>query len=256
MISKYSRLAFAYILEQYARAIAHVDETGLSDREKEQAFRTFNQLERLDVALGELGLVDVEDQAVFREVYQAQAQALIDGLIRPLGQFDGLLRGFIEAQQDYQLFLEALLDLWEGGERSPDRKIRDAFARHDIDGGIVLLNAVIAKVPYYLLRFDREAAYHLIVHLTLILVGCDIQSEVAVLRGRIDARLELENCVYLMEFKLQDAATAIRQILDRGYALPEGLHTKPVFALGLVFDTKHRRIAPEYELRPIDSTRS
>jgi hypothetical protein len=96
------------------------------------------------------------------------------------------------------------------------------------------LKSLFASIPYNL-HIDREAYYHSIFYAAMKLLGFDVDAEVATAKGRIDATLELEDKVYVMEFKYKDCPPdaspeekrslfdealeeGMRQIKDRGYA--------------------------------------
>ena len=103
----------------------------------------------------------------------------------------------------------------------------------DLQNVLTLLKSLLASIPYNL-HVDEEAYYHSIFYAVMILLGFDMDVEVSVSRGRIDAVLELSDKIYIMEFKyvknpigagenekikLFDAAltAAMAQINDRGY---------------------------------------
>ena len=95
------------------------------------------------------------------------------------------------------------------------------------------LRALFASIPYHL-HIDMEAYYHSIFYAVMSVLGFDMDVEVAVSKGRVDAVLELPVKVYVMEFKYLHAnpgaskkekevlfvkalADGMEQILDRGY---------------------------------------
>ena len=99
---------------------------------------------------------------------------------------------------------------------------------------LIMLRALFASIPYEL-HVDREAYYHSIFYTIMSMLGFDMDVEVSTSRGRADAVLELDNIIYVMEFKyvkcppdagaeekreLSEAALseAIAQINEKGYA--------------------------------------
>ena len=63
--------------------------------------------------------------------------------------------------------------------------------------------------------------------------------------GRADAVLQTPNAVYIFEFKLEGTGTpeeALRQIEERGYALPYLPKEKQVFLLGVCFNEGKKNI--------------
>ena len=97
-----------------------------------------------------------------------------------------------------------------------------------------ILRGFFASIPYNL-HIEREAYYHSIFYTFMSVLGLDMDVEVSVSKGRVDAILELEDKVYVMEFKYKhcppDASAekkrklfeealreAMEQIRDRDYA--------------------------------------
>jgi hypothetical protein len=70
---------------------------------------------------------------------------------------------------------------------------------------------------------------------------CFVEVHTAV--GRIDAVLECDGYVYVLEFKVNGTAKeALRQIDDKDYALSWNGKGKKVFKVGIVFDKERRNI--------------
>ena len=79
-------------------------------------------------------------------------------------------------------------------------RMKDSLATGNLDDMLVLLKSIFASIPYYL-HVNREAYYHSIFYASMIILGFHIYAEVPVSGGRIDAVLELDNFVYILEFK-------------------------------------------------------
>ena len=89
-----------------------------------------------------------------------------------------------------------------------------------------IFKGLFASIPYQL-HVDREVYYHSIFYAVMSLLGFDMSAEVSTSKGRIDAVLELDDVVYVMEFKYcdcgPDAAPAEkRKMFDN--ALEEGMN--------------------------------
>ena len=97
-----------------------------------------------------------------------------------------------------------------------------------------MLKSLFSAIPYQL-HINAEAYYHSIFFSVMYVLGFKIDAEVSVSRGRIDAVLELDDKVYIFEFKYEhcppDADDALKrkifdkalelgmkQIAERGYA--------------------------------------
>ena len=134
-------------------------------------------------------------------------------------------------------YLNIVAEFTEQGEENADaayRKMSLALQRGDIQSMLKLLKGLFASIPYEL-HVDLEAYYHSILYAVMGLLGFDIDAEVSVSGGRVDAVLELADKVYVMEFKYEHCAkdasaeekrelfdkaldAGMRQIKDRGYA--------------------------------------
>ena len=68
-------------------------------------------------------------------------------------------------------------------------------------------------------------------------------------QGRIDCVLECPDYVYIFEFKLNSsAAVALRQIDEKGYALPYAADRRKLFKVGISFSSETGTINDfEYE---------
>ena len=113
-------------------------------------------------------------------------------------------------------------------------KIREFLKAGNLLGVLDTLKALFASIPYQL-HIDMEAYYHSIFYAVMNVLGFDMDVEVSVSKGRVDAVLELDNNVYVMEFKYKDCnlkaseedkrclfekalEEGMNQIKDRGYA--------------------------------------
>ena len=114
------------------------------------------------------------------------------------------------------------------------RQIRTALRTGDMQSVLAVLRSLFAAIPYQL-HVDKEAYYHSIFISIMNVLGFDIDAEVSVSKGRIDAVLELNDKVYILEFKYQSCPPetgesekkalfekaleqGMKQINDRGYA--------------------------------------
>jgi hypothetical protein len=117
----------------------------------------------------------------------------------------------------------------------------EAFVRH--------LKSFFASIP-----FDTapppgrqtpdiwEGFFHALVFLLLRAIGLDVRAEVASAKGRSDAVVLMPGCIWIIEFKLGTACSAMNQILKQGYADPYLSSGKPIMLLGLGFDSAARNV--------------
>lgn len=110
----------------------------------------------------------------------------------------------------------------------------DAFFRR--------LQSFFADTPYELIR-DQELHYQNVLFIVFKLLGFYVKAEYHTSEGRIDLVLQTERFVYVMEFKLNGTAEeALRQIEDKGYALPFASDPRTLFRIGINFSSKTRSI--------------
>ena len=79
------------------------------------------------------------------------------------------------------------------------RKIKTALEIGDLNSALESLKALFSSIPYEL-HIKREAYYHSIFYAIMNIFGFNIDAEVSVSGGRIDAVLELADKVYIFEF--------------------------------------------------------
>jgi hypothetical protein len=89
---------------------------------------------------------------------------------------------------------------------------------------------------------EQEKYYHSIFYLVLKLLGYNIESEVLTSTGRIDAVITTPTTIYVIEFKLGDASSAMAQIKQKLYHQKYQASGKKLVLVGIGFDTKVRNI--------------
>ena len=124
--------------------------------------------------------------------------------------------------------LHLLAEFTESGNAlagSAYRKIKESLVTGDLQNILITLRALFASIPYEI-HMKHEYYYHSIFYAIMNLLGFDVDAEVSVSGGRIDAVLELDDKVYVMEFKYEncppDASPEEKQKLF-GKALDEGI---------------------------------
>jgi len=93
------------------------------------------------------------------------------------------------------------------------------------------------------LHIKQEKYYQSIFYLIFKLMSLSIQAEVQTNDGRIDAVAEVDDHIYIFEFKLDKTAqAAVDQIQNKDYALKYALHSKPITKVGVNFDSDKGQI--------------
>ena len=124
--------------------------------------------------------------------------------------------------------LHILAEFTESGAvfaESSYHRLMKSLKSGDLQGMLETMRALFASIPYQL-HIKREAYYHSIFYAIISLLGFDMDAEVSVAVGRIDATLELEEKVYIMEFKYVDCPKDIAPEERRAMsemALDEGM---------------------------------
>lgn len=119
----------------------------------------------------------------------------------------------------------------------------EALEQEDIPLFIDIINATFASIPAPLWQKDNEAFYHALIHLVCSLMGAYIQSEVHSANGRLDSKVELEDTIYILEFKLDKSPeAALKQIKDKGYFKPYLNLPKKRIGVGINFSRESKTV--------------
>ena len=112
----------------------------------------------------------------------------------------------------------------------------------DYDSFFRRLQSLFADTPYELVR-DLELHCQNVLFIVFKLIGFYVKAEYHTSEGRIDLVLQTDSFIYLMEFKLNGTADeALRQINEKGYALPFVADPRQLFKIGVNFSAKTRNI--------------
>ncbi|TGO02346.1 hypothetical protein PN36_26425 [Candidatus Thiomargarita nelsonii] len=104
------------------------------------------------------------------------------------------------------------------------KNLRRHLQAENLDGFMNIIRALFAKIPYPL-HIQKEAYYHSLFYMILVLMGVEIDLEVLTDKGRIDGVLAFSDKIYLIEFKYGKAGSkidslaqkALKQIKDKNY---------------------------------------
>ena len=102
--------------------------------------------------------------------------------------------------------LQVLSSFTESGQTDAQKakiEIFEALKNGDLQKMQGILKRLFASIPYEL-HINRESYYHSIFYAVMNVLGFDIDAEVSVSKGRVDAVLELDDKVYIIEFKYKD----------------------------------------------------
>ncbi len=118
----------------------------------------------------------------------------------------------------------------------------------DVAAFIISLKSLFAGIAYPIQPAgtdgmeNYEKYYHTMFYLVLRLLGYDVQAEVMTNVGRIDTVISTERYLYVMEFKLGDAVSALAQIKAKAYHQKYLGMGKQVILVGIGFDVERRNV--------------
>jgi hypothetical protein len=126
---------------------------------------------------------------------------------------------------------------------TPLFNLKDAFDEDNRPRIIEILNSLLRDIPSPLLKIDREAFFHSLVHIVFRYLGFTLESEVYTSNGRMDAVLKTDTHIYIFEFKIKKTANeAFQQLLDKKYADKYRLFNKPIIGFGINFNSTKKCI--------------
>ena len=120
----------------------------------------------------------------------------------------------------------------------------------DTKNAIELIKSIYSSVPNEIGKNLNESAYHLAFYCMMRSSGAKIDAEVSTNKGRIDAVLENNEHVYIIEFKINKSAEeALNQIKNKAYYEQYDVWKKShtVHLVGINFSTEERNISSYVE---------
>ncbi len=130
-------------------------------------------------------------------------------------------------------------------------RLSETVHSDDIESFFKELSALFASIPHQVFIKEREAYYHTVIYLVLTLSGAVVRCEESTNTGCIDAVLETEKKIYIMEFKMGTAQEAMKQIKAKKYYEKYLEKGKEINLLGVGFDAQERNIG-SYKLETIN----
>jgi hypothetical protein len=143
----------------------------------------------------------------------------------------------------FHFLLEKYSDKSHGDVEKIIPKIKGALKGKNISSFVEKIKALFAGIPYNILLPGYEAYYHSIIYIVLKMSGIDIIPEKETNIGRMDALVETEKYIYIMEFKMGSADDAMKQILEKKYYEPFLSKEKEIILLGIGFSREERNIS-------------
>jgi hypothetical protein len=143
-------------------------------------------------------------------------------------------------------FLTYLLNAYSEVERTFAsgylRKLVQALKEQDFDQFFAVFDIFLANIPYDL-QLNYEKYYQTIFYLIFKLIGLRTEAEVETNQGRIDVVAELEDRIFIFEFKLDGSAEeALNQIKRQAYDQKYHLKGKAIWLIGVNFARAKRGV--------------
>jgi hypothetical protein len=142
----------------------------------------------------------------------------------------------------FHFLLEKYSDKSHGDVEKILPGIKKALKDKDIDSFVEAIRVLFSGIPYNISLSRYEAYYHSLIYIVLKMSGIDILPEKETNIGRIDAAVETEKYIYIMEFKMGSADEAIKQVFEKKYYEPFRLKKKEIILLGIGFSREERNI--------------
>lgn len=137
--------------------------------------------------------------------------------------------------------LESIIPFYLGKQEKIDRETLGKIFTYIEEGNAMemmkWLSAYFSKVSYASkLSFERDFQFLVLSIFLLVKDFSQVHMEYAMSSGRTDLVVEAKRYVYVFEFKIGDNAdNALRQIEERGYAVPWSADGRKVFKIGAAF---------------------
>nr|PIE70311.1 MAG: hypothetical protein CSA22_08950 [Deltaproteobacteria bacterium] len=122
----------------------------------------------------------------------------------------------------------------------------EALLTGDLEAFHGVVSALFAAIPYLNFTGNEisryEGFYASVLYAFIASFRLVVRVEECTHKGRIDMSIELDDAVYILEFKVDEQGMALGQIRERGYAQKyTGTHKK-VFGIGMCFSSTERNI--------------
>ena len=102
---------------------------------------------------------------------------------------------------------------------------------------------LFARLPYPNDEKILEQNFQNVVYIVFMLLGQFVMTEIHSVKGRADCIVETDDYVYIFEFKRDSTADeALKQIEEKGYALPYAADKRTLLKVGANFNSRERTI--------------
>ena len=148
-------------------------------------------------------------------------------------------------------FLNHLLEDFSEENRGVIDRISAALKENRVADALESMKGVFAGVPYDHFDHKKESSYHALVHVIFYLILDNIGSEIHTNLGKIDSVIETDDYIYIFEFKMEDARSALDQIYEKKYYEKYEPKGKEIVLIGSAFSTENRNIG-DWLIEPLN----
>ena len=144
-------------------------------------------------------------------------------------------------------FLKALMPYYSHlGSRENSILVRNLtrfMKQGEVEQAMQSLRSYFSSIPYDLER-QNEAHYKSLFYMIFTLATAfNVRTEERTAAGRSDVVVETRDAVYVFEFKLHGTSeSALKQIEEKGYAIPYENGSKKLYKIGACFDEELRTL--------------
>lgn len=244
LLDKYLPILFDYFFDFFEEALAQPENLAFFEKNKsfneDDFFKNINMFNTLRENLSEV--IENNSREYLRVLYSSIATPYLKGMLNVTGEFNFLIIAFIKAQIEYKNLLTNQLSVLEKNTTEDFIRLKSYIEELKLTLFIQELKSIFASIPNVLIKNSNEAYYHMFIHIILKIIGCNYESEINTNIGRIDGVLETKDNIFIIEFKIGNAKTAIEQIIEKKYYESYINRNKKINLLGISFCKKECNI--------------
>jgi hypothetical protein len=162
---------------------------------------SYTNLNNLKISEFMMDSTDIDNMSVELVLFQTGYLTIKDIVIKKVE------RSYLMCIPNYEVNVAFNLNIVSALTESDDTQVgiarmelSEALEAGDLQKMLGILRSLFASIPYQL-HVDRESYYHSIFYAVMSVMGFELDVEVSVSKGRVDAVLALDDKVYVMEFK-------------------------------------------------------
>lgn len=130
------------------------------------------------------------------------------------------------------------------------RTMAKAVYNSNLSDALTALRSYIAKIPYDVITKEqwedkegRESFYQLLLYMAFSMLNSTVDTEVKSILGRADVVIKTQTDIFVLELKVDDTVeNALKQIDEKGYAIPYEADGRKITKCGVCISSEHRNI--------------